>query len=125
MGNSRPPTRDGPPLSTLQATDADKERYSASSAAYNGEHDTEKTATPISNDIDDSIYDRFSVGRKRAIVAVVSFAALLARVCFDVNHRTYSSSLLTFVTTAFATASFLPSIPQISTDLGVSHSVIK
>lgn len=35
--------------------------------------------TLTSNEGSDDIYDRFSAGRKRAIVAVVSFAALLAR----------------------------------------------
>ncbi|KAF8590676.1 MFS general substrate transporter [Ramaria rubella] len=56
--------------------------------------------TPVERD---DVYDRFSKQRKRAIVAVVSFAALLA---------------------PFASSSFFPSIPQISTDLDVSQSVI-
>ncbi|GJJ08853.1 hypothetical protein Clacol_003073 [Clathrus columnatus] len=47
-------------------------------------------------ELEDEIYNRFSQSRKRAIVAIVSFAALLA---------------------PFASSSFLPSIPQMSRDL--------
>ncbi|KAF8519191.1 major facilitator superfamily domain-containing protein [Gautieria morchelliformis] len=66
------------------------------------EQDVEKTVTLTEHDEDD-IYDRFSRGRKRAIVAVITFAALLA---------------------PFASSSFLPSIPQISSELRVSQAVI-
>ncbi|KAF8590682.1 MFS general substrate transporter [Ramaria rubella] len=57
----------------------------------------------VDDDEGNEIYERFSKHRKKAIVAVISFAALLA---------------------PFASSSFLPSIPQISSDLGVSQSVI-
>lgn len=64
---------------------------------------TTKSTTGNTIDLEDEIYNRFSKGRKRAIVAIVSFAALLA---------------------PFASSSFLPSIPQMSRDLKVSQSVI-
>lgn len=80
MEDTRPPPPDGPSSCAFEATDSkDKERDSVSAPAYRGVPDTEKNDTLSLNDIDNDIYNRFSVGRKRAIVAVVSFAALLAR----------------------------------------------
>ncbi|KAJ7583515.1 MFS general substrate transporter [Mycena floridula] len=49
------------------------------------------------------VYDRFSASRKRIIVFVVAFAALLA---------------------PFASSSFLPSIPQIAHDLNTTDDII-
>ncbi|GAA5901028.1 hypothetical protein JCM8208_007597 [Rhodotorula glutinis] len=50
-----------------------------------------------------AMYARFSPAKKRRIVAIVAYAALLA---------------------PFSSSSFLPSIPQISADLGTSAAVI-
>jgi hypothetical protein len=66
------------------------------------------------------IYDRFSPRKKSVITAIVSFAALLARAsrCSRVYFLSHRPS------TAFASSSFLPSIPQIAHDLNVSESVV-
>jgi len=57
-----------------------KSAQSASASTYETTDDIEKnipSATSIQEN--DGIYDRFTPRRKRAIVAVVAFAALLAR----------------------------------------------
>lgn len=85
--------------------DEKKEQLTSIASAYPTEGtDIEKNAseTPKDHQVHD-IYDRFTPKRKRAIVAIVSFAALLA---------------------PFASSSFLPSIPQITHDLHTSQSVI-
>lgn len=44
---------------------------------------TTKSATGNTVELDDEIYNKFSKGKKNAIVAIVSFAALLARMCYN------------------------------------------
>ncbi|EIM82270.1 MFS general substrate transporter [Stereum hirsutum FP-91666 SS1] len=59
--------------------------------------------TPLLTAGQDSVYDRFSKSKKKGIVAIVSFAGLVP---------------------LFVSGTFVPSIPQISKDLGTTGSVI-
>lgn len=85
-----------------------------------GEHDE---AVEETEEHANRMYARFSPRRKRAIVGIVAYAALLAREwalasCASVHAE------LTLPTAAFSSSSFLPSIPQITEDLHTSATVI-
>ena len=88
--------------------------------------DLEKNATTPekSSQVSDDVYRRFSQRKKRAIVAIVSFAALLARTSTQSYSKYLNVRKLHNAFAAFASSSFLPSIPQISRDLGVSQVII-
>ena len=78
MANTCTTARDDPLLCAIEGTGPTGQQLP--STTFKREEDPEKEITLTSHDVDDDeIYNRFSVGRKRGIVAVVSFAALLAR----------------------------------------------
>ncbi|KIJ23886.1 hypothetical protein M422DRAFT_39390, partial [Sphaerobolus stellatus SS14] len=85
-----------PPYAT---SETDKKKGQSTASAF--PTDIEKNDTPEEDTHD--IYDKFTPKRKAAIVAIVSFAALLA---------------------PFASSSFLSSIPQITHDLHTNQSII-
>ena len=74
--------------------------------------------------VSDDVYNRFSQREKRAFVAIVSFAALLARTSTQSFSKYLNMRKIHYAFTAFASSSFLPSIPQISRDLGASQMII-
>ncbi|KAF8584881.1 MFS general substrate transporter [Ramaria rubella] len=94
-----------PPHCGLEGSVAKEKGFSSSARppSQKGQDPEENPNTPTLDDEGEEVYERFSKHRKIAIVAVVSFATLLA---------------------PFASSAFLSSIPQISSDMGVSQSVV-
>jgi hypothetical protein len=71
------------------------------------------------------IYDRFPQRQKRYILAIVAFAAFLGRESCDRSERIITRRVLTLVPMPAVTSScFLPSIPQIASDLNSSTEMI-
>ncbi|KIJ42315.1 hypothetical protein M422DRAFT_254388 [Sphaerobolus stellatus SS14] len=65
----------------------------------------ESETTPLlSQSADADVYDRFSPGRKRVIVAVIALAEIIA---------------------PFASGSFVPCVPEVAADLNTTGTVIK
>ena len=75
----------------------------------------------------DLLYQRFSPSQKRTIVALISYAAVIP--CEYLLPHSLSQhgivALLKCILLVLASGSFIPSIPEISKDLGTSGSVIR
>jgi hypothetical protein len=76
--------------------------------------ESESTHTP-------DIYDKYTKRQKNRITAIVSFASLLAR---ESSHSHGKNHGLRARFVAFASSSFLPSIPQLAVDMHTSRSTI-
>lgn len=69
-------------------------------------------------------YQRFTPARKRVIVALSAWAAVIPSLYFPPQAVVFQHGLTTHPT-VLASSSFVPSIPQIARDLGTTGEVIR